>query len=183
MKPLFAPGKGASSAEPAATPPSPIEEKTPTPSPQPGAGKPIELLLQEALERGALTMVNKLGEPGATPTVRELKEGLDLGERLLKQRKQILEANDQEDGSGVEALQELMNPTKVVERHHKDPQFIAAMKAKGWLPPPDRRPGRTSQATLTQRDEYDRRKRALNDQPPPEDDDSALREMIEGPIQ
>jgi hypothetical protein len=135
------------------------------------------VLLLGAAERLGLKMLAAL-EVEEKPSLPQIKAALDLVERLQRQRKEATEQAASEDGAGLEGLQELMDPAKAVERHHTDPDFIAALIAKGWLPPEKRRPGHPSPETLKLREDRERRTRRLNDQPPPEEDDSGLREMI-----
>lgn len=130
------------------------------------------------MERAALRMISSL-ETQEDISPKAMKEALDLGERLLKQRKQLAESRASEDGAGIDALQDLMDPARAVERFYKDPLFVDALKARGWLPPaPKPRPGQRAAETRMQAEERDRRRRQISGEPPPEEDDSGLRAMI-----
>jgi hypothetical protein len=165
------------STPPGATASSHSEAESPPTNPRPGpAPDDVGAELNAAIDRAAIRMLKDLDNDTVTPA--QLRAGLQLATDLQKQREK---RNQTSDDDGVEALKELMDPAKAVDRLHKDPQFIDALKAKGWLAPlPPRRLGRPSDAEKAVTDQYAERRRELEGRPKPENDDSGLRKMIGG---
>lgn len=131
------------------------------------------------MEAAALRLIEKMDSEEVTAS--QLKAGLELAERLMKQRRQ--RQNDVEDDAGVEALKEFTSPAKAVERLHRDPEFIQALQLKGWLPPAPRKIARAAREDEPLTAERDRRARLLGAKPKVEDDDSGLRAMVQGDLQ
>lgn len=129
-----------------------------------------------AAERAMVRMLEALDKPEST--AKQITEALNLMERLRRERLQ----RAGESTEGIEALRELTDPAKLVERLHKDPAFRTALEAKGWLPPPVKRVVRTP-ADVDARERYERQKREINGDPPAESDDRELRKMIGEPAQ
>lgn len=135
------------------------------------------------MDNQALRLIEKLNADATDDdgkpiySAREQMAFFEMGERWLKQREKFRKETD--EGEGIELMKLMVeDPAGIVERLHKDEKFVAALKAKGFLPPLPRKTGSVSPATKIERETYDRRKRELNDKPPPEEDDSALQAML-----
>jgi len=139
--------------------------------------------LVAAMDQQALRLIQLLssdevkddGQPRYS--AKEQMAFFEMGERWLKQRDKL--RKDTDEGEGIELMKQMIeDPAGIVERLHKDEKFVAALRAKGFLPPLPRKTGSVSPATKVERDAYGRRKRELEDKPPPEEDDSALQAML-----
>lgn len=92
-----------------------------------------------------------------------------------------LKPEDEDEDAGVDILREAMtDPAKVVSRLQANPKFIAALKAKGWLPPPDKPHHRPTKDQVAQRAEYAARQKDLGDEYGADDDDSELKSLLGG---
>ena len=119
-------------------------------------------------------------EGKTAPRVKDLQEAVEFAMNLLVKLPK-LKPEDDKDDAGIDALREaLADPGAVVARLIANHQFIAALKARGWLPPPPKLTGRPSKQHQAERVEYEARAAEVT---APDEDDSVLRKMLNGGVQ
>lgn len=189
MRSLLSPAPAEEVVAPLATAPANTEESAPASPRPPGAGRQLQATLYSTTERLAIALVERAEKDlntaadGKGPSVRELQQAVEFAMGLLVKLPK-LKPEDEDEDAGVDILREAMtDPAKVVSRLQANPKFIAALKAKGWLPPPDKPHHRPTKEQLAQRAEYAARQNDLGDEDGADDDDSALKALLGGRVQ
>lgn len=185
MRSLLSPAPAAEPVAPPVTAPAPsVAHVQPSPDPPGPAQSALQVQLYSATERLALALVQRAerdllkdpeaGKDGAT--VRELQTAVTFAMDLLVKLPKLKPEDPNKEDAGVDVLRQAMaDPAAIVERLIANPKFIAALKAKGWLPPPPRPSHRPTKEQQLERIEYEAREREV--EAPPEDD-SELRRML-----
>ena len=137
---------------------------------------PVEDRLFHAMDKAAISMIAVLEnvEKDAAGkdlvSLRERMSTFELAMNWMAKREKM--RPKEEEGAGVDVLKRFLeDPANIVDRLGENPQFIDALKAKGWLRPPTKKPGRPTLAQAEERASY---AKAKGD--PPEDD-SNLRKL------
>lgn len=186
MRSLLSPGPVAEVVAPPVTAPASTAATAPESPRPPGAGRQLQSTLYSTTERLAIALVERAerdlttAADGHGPSVRELQQAVEFAMGLLVKLPK-LKPEDEDEDAGVDILREAMtDPAKVVARLHVNPKFIAALRAKGWLPPPDKPHHRPTKEQVAQRAEYAARLAAPDDEGSSDDDDSELQAMLGG---
>lgn len=118
---------------------------------------------------------------------------VDLGTKMrvfekaqdwLLKRSRAKPNESQADDAGIAALRGMMeDPFDIVAKFAENPEFHAALKKRGWLPPLSKKSGRPNAQEARERAELiqvrEQRVKA-HDNIDPAGDDSALRKMLNG---
>lgn len=139
--------------------------------------------LRAALDREAIRWIDDLesqnpsqeGGEGRSLEWKERKERFSMAQDwLVRSIKMFPDAStDEREGDGIGDMREWM----------KDPSSLASIEAmfvaKGWVPPPPKRPGRPTKEESEQRERYKESKKALRGKTDA-DDDSGLQALLKG---
>jgi hypothetical protein len=180
LKPLFGHVREAATVEPEVTAPAP-SPAAPASSPPPGAAPDVEGKLFNATERVALRLMERSEEllKGENPDIKVLMQALSMGQDWLVRRSKLKPESTEAEDEAVSSLKAMLDdPAKVVERLHGVPAFQKAMRAKGWLPPPEKINHRPNKEQAAERAEYARRGRIEENETPAAEDDSELQRML-----
>lgn len=184
MRSLLSPEPAEAPSAPEAIRPAPSVEPDESPNARPDGPAPGDLnrklfmvterLAVALMERAEKDLLQEKGDGAAS--VRELQQAVQFAMDLLVKLPKLKPEDEDNDDAGVGVLRAMLqDPVSVVDRLIANPKFIAAMKAKNWLPPPARPSHRPTNAQQAERAEYEARRR---EQERPGEDDSELQRML-----